>query len=201
MEHAHWCILRTPMTTNSIPTIVMAGLSLYVGLYHLLIHVRRKNHPEDLTFALLCLATCFYEVLCTGLYNVTAVADGVRWQRLQLISLAIFVIAFLWFVSDYTHRRKGVVIYAFAAFYVGAIMVQLVDRSGFTWLPGLPAIKRIGLPFGMRITYYESTLGIFTVVQSLVGMAATLYIIWCGVRFYSAGNRREAVPRSSPSVS
>jgi PAS domain S-box-containing protein len=182
------------MTAHSIPTIVMAGLSLYVGLYHLLIYTRRKNHPEDLTFALLCLATCAYEVLCTGLYNVTTVADGVRWQRLQFISLAIFVAAFLWFVSDYTHRRKGVVVYAYTAFYLCAIIVQIVDRSGFTWLPGLPSIKTIGLPFGMRITYYEATLGIFTTVQGLIGMAATFYIFWCGARFYAAGNRKEAVP-------
>ena len=38
----------------------MAGISLYVGLYHLLIHAQRKNHPVDLTFALLCLAICSY---------------------------------------------------------------------------------------------------------------------------------------------
>ena len=182
------------MTAQSVPTIVMAGLSLYVGLYHLLIYARRKNHPEDLTFAVLCLATGIYEVLCTGLYNVTTAADGVRWQRLQFISLALFVVAFLWFVSDYTHRRKGVVIYAFTAFYLGAIIVQIVDRSGFTWLPGLPSIKTIGLPFGTRITYYESSLGIFTTVQGLVGLAATAYIIWCGIRFATAGSRREAAP-------
>ncbi len=182
------------MTAISVPTIVMAGVSLYVGLYHLLIHARRKGHPEDLTFALLCLATCIYEVLCTGLYNATSPADGGRWQRLQFISLTLFTTAFLWFVADYTRRRKGIVIYAFTAYYVGALIVQAVDRSAFTWIYALPSVKTIHLPFGIDFTYYEVTLGIFSTIQGLIGLAASVYIFWCGVRFFRSGSRREAVP-------
>jgi PAS domain S-box-containing protein len=182
------------MTVNSVPTIVMAGISLYVGLYHLLIHARRKNHPEDLSFALLCLATCAYEILCTCLYNASSVVEGARWQRLQFISLALFTTAFLWFVSDYTGRHRGMVIYAFTAFYLGAVIVQIVDRSSFTWVTSLPSVKTISLPFGLAVTYHEVTLGLFTTLQGLTGLAATAYIVWCGLRFFLGGSRREAVP-------
>ncbi|HTP10620.1 MAG TPA: hypothetical protein VMP08_20340, partial [Anaerolineae bacterium] len=88
------------MNAQSIPVVAMASISLYVGLYHLLIYLRRKQHREDLTFALLCLATSLYDVFCIGLYNSSTVAAGVQWQRAQLIALALFVTAFLWFVSD-----------------------------------------------------------------------------------------------------
>lgn len=80
------------------------------------------------------------------------------------------------------------------SFYLGAVIVQIVDRSTFPWIPGLPSIKTISLPFGMHITYYEVTLGIFSVIQGLMGLAATAYIVWCGVSFYLGGSRREAVP-------
>jgi PAS domain S-box-containing protein len=172
----------------------MAGVSLYVGLYHLLIYAQRKNHPEDLTFAFLCLATSIYEVLCTGLYNAVSVAEGAEWQRLQFISIALFGTAFLWFVSDYARRPKGIAIYAFTAFYLAALIVQIVDRSNLTWIPSLPSVKAVSLPFGIQVIYYEATLGIISTIESLMGLAVTAYIIWCGVRFYQAGNRREAVP-------
>ncbi|HVO39372.1 MAG TPA: PAS domain S-box protein, partial [Spirochaetia bacterium] len=179
---------------NSFPPMIMAGVSLYVGLYHLLIYARRKSHPEDLTFGLLCLTTCLYEVMCTGLYNAASTAEGGRWQRLQFISLALFVTAFLWFVSDYTKRKRGAVVYGFTVFYLAAIVVQIVDRSRLTWVFDLPAIKHFPLLFGSEVTYYEVTLGPFTTIQGLVGLAATGYIIWCGVLYYRRGNRQEAVP-------
>jgi len=93
------------MSVLSIPTVVMASISFYVGLYHLLIYFRRRQHREDLTFALMCLATSFYEVCCAGLYSATSVAEGAQWQRMQFIALGFFTTAFLWFVSDYTHQK------------------------------------------------------------------------------------------------
>ena len=173
----------------------MASISFYVGFYHLLIYFRRRQHREDLTFALLCLATGLYDVFCAGLYNATSVAEGVQWQRAQFIVLALFTTAFLWFVSDYTRHKSRIVTYAFSAFFLLALVVQIVDRSNLTWIVASPSVKNILLPFGVEITYYEATFGLFTTLQSLTGMIATsTYIVWSGVRFYQRGHRREAVP-------
>ena len=182
------------MSALSIPAIVMASISFYVGLYHLLIYFRRRQHREDLTFALTSLATGFYDVFCAGLYSATSVAEGVQWQRAQFIALAFFTTAFLWFASDYTHQKSKIVIYAFSAFYMLAALIQTVDRSSLTWLVDRPSVKEILLPFGLETTYYEATFGLFTTLQSLVGLVASTYIIWSGVRFYRRGYRREAGP-------
>jgi PAS domain S-box-containing protein len=182
------------MTPHSLPTMVMACISVFVGVYHLQIGTRRRNHPEDISFGVLCVVTALYEAFCTGLYNADSAAAGGGWQRLQFISIALFAPAFLWFVADYTHRKKGAVIWGFMVFYLGAILVQIFDRSTLTWVAALPSVKTIPLPFGGAVTYYEVTFGILTTIQSLTGLAATGYIIFCGVRFYRRGNRREAVP-------
>ena len=182
------------MRTLSIPAIVMASISFYVGLYHLLIYFRRRQHREDLTFALTGLATGFYDVFCAGLYSATSVAEGVQWQRAQFIALAFFTTAFLWFVSDYTRQKPKIAIYALSAFYLVAALIQIMDRSSLTWLVDRPSIKEILLPFGLEITYYEATFGPFTTLQSLMGMVASTYILWSGVRFYRRGYRREAGP-------
>src|SRR5512136_1514709 len=122
------------MNTLSIPVGIMVSISFYVGFYHLLIYFRRRQHLEDLTFALLCLATGLYDVFCIGLYNATSVAEGVQWQRMQFIALAFFTTAFMWFVSDYTRQKPTLVTYAFSAFFLLALVVQIVDRSDLTWI-------------------------------------------------------------------
>ncbi|MBE7552049.1 MAG: PAS domain S-box protein [Anaerolineales bacterium] len=182
------------MSALSIPTVIMASISFYVGLYHLLIYLRRRQHREDLTFALMCLATSLYEVCSAGLYSATSVAEGAQWQRMQFIALAFFTTAFLWFVADYTRQKPQRAIYAFSAFFLLAVLIQIVDRSSLTWLVDRPAIKEILLPFGLEITYYEVEMGPFTTFQGLMGLLAATYIVWNGVRFYRRGSRREATP-------
>ncbi len=183
------------MSAQSIPAVVIASITFYVGLYHLLIYLRRKRHREDLTFALMCLATGCYAVFCSGLYNAVSVVEGAQWQRLQFIALAVLTTAFLWFAADYTGQKPGIATYAFTAYYLLAVIVQCVDRSSLTWLVDQPAIKTITLPLlNHPIVYYEATLGPFTAVQGLIGLAASTYILWISLYIYRQGHRRKTVP-------
>ncbi len=182
------------MNTLSIPMVAMAGISLYVGFYHLLIYLRHRQSRADLMFALLCFAYVFYAAFCAGLYNTTSVIKGAQWQRAQFIALAVFVIVFLWFVSDYTRQKPGLTIFLFSAFYLTAIIVQLLDRSDLTFLMDQPSIKYITLPYVQRITYYEVTLGPFTAIQGVMGMVASAYILIMGIHYFRHGYKREAMP-------
>ena len=82
------------MNTLSIPVVAMSSISLYVGLYHLLIHVRRRQNREDLRFSFLCFAYAFYAASCVGLYNAASVGEGAQWQRAQFIALAVLAALF-----------------------------------------------------------------------------------------------------------
>ena len=182
------------MNAVSLPTIAMAAVSLYVGSYHLLLFARRRQHREDLTFAILCIVNALYDIFCFDLYNSSSVAEGVLWQKAQFISLAFFSTAFLWFMADYTRSKPGIVIYLFTIYYAAAVIVQIIDRSGLTFDISNPSIKEILLPLNLRITYYEAALGPFTVSQGLIGLAFSAYVYWNGVRFFLRGPRKEAGP-------
>ena len=86
------------MNALSIPPLIMAAITFYVGAHHVLIYPRQKERRENLTFALSCLAMGLYDVFAAGLYNVTSAADGVHWQRAQMATLALVGITFSWFV-------------------------------------------------------------------------------------------------------
>jgi PAS domain S-box-containing protein len=182
------------MSTISIPMVVIASISIYVGLYHLGLYLRRRQHRVDLAFALTCFVNGVYDIFCGGLYNATSVANGVQWQRLQFITLALLNITFLWFILVYTHQKPQMTAYAITAFLTIAMFVQAIDRSELTWVVNPPAIKEMSLPFGLKVIYYEATLGIFTTIMGLMGLVVATYILWIGIRYYRQGHKRESTP-------
>ena len=59
------------MSIFSIPPMVMAGIALYAGVYHLMIYLRRRLHRENLTFALMCFVVGFYDVFSASLSGLS----------------------------------------------------------------------------------------------------------------------------------
>lgn len=181
------------MNAISIPVVAMAGISLYVGFYHLLIYLRHRQNRADLTFAFLCFAIFFYNVFCAGLYNAASVAEGAQWQRGQFIALAFFTPLFLWFVYDYTHQKAGAFTYFVSIFYLLAILVQLLDRSHLTFPVDQPSLKHVTLPYLQPITFYEASLGLFSTIQGLMGVVVSSYILILAIRTFRRGHKRDAM--------
>ncbi|MBN1180149.1 MAG: PAS domain S-box protein [Anaerolineae bacterium] len=181
------------MNGLSIPVLVIAGVTCYVGLYHLLIYLRRRKHPEDAAFALMCFAFTAYDLFCAGLYNATSIARGPYWQRGQIVSLALAGTAFLWFIAFYTSKTFRRVDVVFSALYLALAALVAVLHSEATWLDQ-PAIKRIDLFFGTTITYYEMTPGPLVSILNLMGVLLFSYSLWAAIRLYRSGERKRARP-------
>jgi len=182
------------MSIHSIPIIVIASSSFCVGIYHFLIYIQQRKNRKDLTFALLCLGTAIYDVLCIGLYNSSSVAEGVQWQRLQYILLSLINIIFLWFISDYTNQKPQKVVYVLSFLFLLFAIAQIIDRSTLTWQVDQPPIKEFILPFGITVTYHEASPGPITILQSPIALFTGIYILWLSMRFYRRGHKREGVP-------
>ncbi|MBN2444998.1 MAG: PAS domain-containing protein [Spirochaetales bacterium] len=179
------------MTPLSIPVVVMAAISFYIGLYHLFIYFRRPTNRQDLTFALTCFAVGIYDVLCAGLYNVTTPSEGVVWQRYQLITLAFLDIAFLWFVADYTRQKSKKLVYVFSVIFIGFALFGLIDQTGLAWT-NQPLIKQFNLPCGFTITYYEMAFGPVMNAEAYMLILSYFYMLWISIRYYQKGDRRKA---------
>jgi PAS domain S-box-containing protein len=182
------------MNPVSLIVTAMAGISFYVSYTHLLIYFQRKQHPENLTFAILSSSIGLYTTFCAALYNATSVSQGAQWQRAQVITLAIVTAAFLWFTADYTKKVSKGWLYIFSGYFLLAALIQIADRSSMTWVTEQPLVKQIPLPFGWQITYYEVTPGWFTNIQTVVGLVAAVYVLWSVYRFYKDQHQREALP-------
>ena len=179
------------MNVISIPPIIMAGVIVYIGIFHLTIYFQRLNRRGDLAFALICFGMALYDIFCAGLYNVTSVTDGANWQRAQVFALMLTGVLFLWFIADYTSQGSRIWIYSFTGFFLVTSLILLIERSGLAFLIDHPLIKKISLPLGLEITYYEAAPGPFTGFLSVAGLLLLVYTLRLIVKYYRSGNRKK----------
>jgi sigma-B regulation protein RsbU (phosphoserine phosphatase) len=178
------------MNVVMVPVLMMACVSLCAGLFYLAIFIRRRNEKEKLHFALSCFIVAIYDVFCTGLYNASSLEEGILWQRLQLASIALLIIAFVWFVHHLTgapsSRMPKFFTWCGLAFFLGGLAIH----NEWTVSATTPSIKEISLPGRIAVTYYESDLGIVYMLQMFVTLWAYLWILVGLKRFFSSRGGR-----------
>ncbi|MDD5306376.1 MAG: ATP-binding protein [Deltaproteobacteria bacterium] len=178
------------MLTQSIPAVVMAGITFFVGAYFLLLYFRRGTRREDLAFALTCLSVGCYDTFCALLYSAGSPAEGAVWQRWQLTSLAVMAVAFVWFASEYLGSIPRAFKWVVTAVFAILALAQALDRSALTWRVPQPLVKRVDLPFGLTVTYQEVVTGPLATVQGGVSLVAFLYVFVASLRLRLEGERR-----------
>lgn len=89
------------MNEFAIPPFVMAGISLYLALTHFIyfLILPRKNRRLYLLFALVALATAFYDIMEGRLYLATSFDEGISLQLAQFlaicpVTISIFLLVF-----------------------------------------------------------------------------------------------------------
>lgn len=183
------------MNPISVPVAVIAGITLYVGLYHLLIYLRRQTKSRtDLTFSITCFVMAIYDLLCLGAYNNSGLEKGLVWQRWQVATLSLIGATFIWFMVDYAQWKSKRIRNLFSVLFVCGALFVLSDNSGLSWQVDKPAIKQIALPFHLSVTYYEVVPGPITQLLSLMGVLTFVYAFRIGIFMYKNQNRSKARP-------
>jgi len=175
----------------------MASLTFYVGAYSVLLFIKQPRRASHASFAASCICMGLYDLFCAGLYSVGSPAEGAAWQELQFESLALVGIAFSWFVVQFlssgslvTKRVKLVVGGFSLSFLLTAVAGRVFPNFGYV-LPDTPFVKVIPLPFGLTTVYNEVALGPLATVQSVLEVAAFLFLFSLAIRTYRKGHARE----------
>ncbi len=185
---------------NVLAVLIVAVLTLHVGISHLLVYLRSQRHREHLFFALTCFAMVAYDLFCAGLYSAASPAEGYLWQRAQLASLGLVEISLIWFVASYSKLVGPKVLWWFTAFFGFNSLMQLFAPGNLYWYPDQPVVKVIELWPGYVITYNEVLSGPLSNLAVLMGVALFAYFFWLGFKAYRAGHRGKACPLMIASV-
>lgn len=171
----------------------MAAVTLYVGFAQLLLCRRQVRRRHHFLFALACLLVSVYDVFAAGLYGASSLAEGVIWQRAQLAVLPLLGLAVVWFVHDYSFLRNKRTFYAFALYFLLAAAAGLVAPDGLL-LADRPAGKRVDLPFGAQVVYWEAAPGPLSAVQGAMGIVALAYVFAVAIQGFRYHDRRKYRP-------
>lgn len=175
------------MNAVAVPVLVVAGITLYAGIYHLGLYVRRRDRA-DLFFALTCFTMALYDIASAGLYGSTSLEQGARWQRLQFATIAPVGLTFALFVAAYAEVRLPRVAVGALATLVPVGLLTAVDRWGWT-LSERSFVKRIATPFG-EVVYWEMAPGPLLQLVSLAVPILSLAVFWVALQATLAGKKR-----------
>jgi len=157
------------MSPMAIPCLVLAGITCSVGAFYLLFHLKWRAAREYLPFALLCFAVAAYDVFSAGVYNASSLAEGIFWQRLQLVTLALASCLTIWFLELVTLKRLSRVGLGLIATLGALVVLTLtVHEPHVTLSVSTPSVKVVRWGGRELVTYYESQLGIVNLAGVLV---------------------------------
>jgi len=173
----------------SLPAIVMASITLFVGAGHLSIYLRRKRHRTDLTFALLCFFFGAYDILAAGAASAGSPEELTQWLRLLFLSLFVGCTGFVWFVSDYAGGGGRKAAFLISLAYLPPLVAAIFHIRGLMW-SGEPTWTMVDLPLGLTVRQHVFFPGPILVYMILPSVSAAVYSFLLGLRLLRGSDRQ-----------
>ncbi len=118
-----------------------------------------------------------YDICCVGLYNSQTVAQGIFWQKYQLACVALFSMAYLWFILTFINYRPNRIAYFFTFGHLLFFILGLSIKGPLTLTPDLESIKHVSLGSFLAITYYEGYPGLIYILQYIFGIITYFFLV------------------------
>jgi signal transduction histidine kinase/CheY-like chemotaxis protein len=176
----------------AVPVLLMFGIAVYVGAYHLLLFLIRRESKENLFFAFLCFSVAAYDFVSFGLYNSASVESGINWQKGQFFIIAPVALSVLFFASNLCGRKLD----WFKRFFATAMVVLVSCGIVFNdriFSAGKPIVREEHLLM-FRIKYFEAQPALLMDIIELCVMLGMFYIFSILISAIVRQKRKELLP-------
>ncbi len=160
----------------SIIPIIVAGISGALGIFILALSFARKIDKAQISFGCAALAVMLYGISTAKLYNSSTLIQAILSQRIQVISIILFILTFFYFVIHYLNLilwKKYFWICITLA--VLAIFAQIFIQNQLVWNSKKSNFHLINF-FGSMQIINESVPGIITQISFGLGIVAFFLI-------------------------
>ncbi len=162
----------------SIIPIIIAGISGALGVFVLLLSFARKKDIVYLSSGWAALAVMLYGISTANLYNSSTLLQAGLSQRMQVISIILFILAFFYFVIEYLNliiwKKYFWIFITLAAL---TIFPQIFIQNELVWNIKKSNFHLINF-FGHMQVINESVPGIITQVSFSFGIVAFFIITY-----------------------
>ncbi|MBN2012555.1 response regulator [candidate division KSB1 bacterium] len=166
------------MKLVALPPLLIAVLSLYLSLYHLIIYIKGgRQYRKNLLLALTSLFIGCFDILASLLYNSSSLAEGAFWQTKQPFASCMGTVFLLWFIHDYAKLGQDRALKIISIVAVVGSFITLFDKSKLSWQFDTPCIKIHHFPFDHTVIFYEIKSGVITEMLIVLLMVAMLHYL------------------------
>lgn len=174
------------------PVMLMCAIAFYVGIYHLIFFIIRKENIQNLYFAFICFSIALYDVACIGLYNSLSVTSSAFWQRCQYFSIELIAASFFFFTYSICDRKRDRFLHVFCAvlaslFALGFIFPEQIFSAA------KPLVRQVNVLF-INTYYNEAEPGVLMNLLFAVLFISMVYLFALLVRSLVKEGKRHLWP-------
>ncbi len=172
------------MYWTTILAYMCSAVAVWVGVYHLMLYLKRPLEKENRSFAMACFSVAAYDFCAAGLYGADTALAGGRWQQGEIFSSALITFNTAWYVFDAfgVRARKKLI-------GMGIILGVISILNQFTTLGvdlNHPEIKHIEW---LGLTYMECSLGLGATVLFFMLFFIMAYGFRIALKHYRQGEK------------
>lgn len=161
-----------------------------MGIFVLLLSLRKKTNPIQIIFGLTALTVMIYGIATAGLYNSLNLIQASEYQRVQVISISLFLLAFFFLTTYYLDVSLWKKYYLPWVLLSGlSIISQIFINSSLVWNLQRSNIHLINF-FGKTQVITESEAGIITQITYGIGIFAFLIITATVIKAFKAEKKK-----------
>lgn len=174
----------------SIVPIVVAGISGALGIFVILVSLRRKPNPVQIIFSCTALTVMVYGIATAGLYNATNLTQAANFQRIQIISISLFLLSYFFLTINYLNIpfwKKNTLPWILVS--ILTIFPQIFIKNDLVWNSQDSTFHLINF-FGRVQVITESGAGIISQISFGTGIFAFLIITAISLKAFPQDNRK-----------
>jgi len=176
---------------QAVPALFITSILFYVCFNNILIY---WNRPQDREYLALALTSAFAGLYAFGsahLYSSSTITEGAVWQRWQIVLLALFAAAFMWFLQEYIQKLDKRITFTLIILFATIALINAVERTGLSLQLDIPAVKTVPFLLGQQVVYHEVAQGPVMTVFAVIGILGFAYILYTVIRGAHNFNRKQ----------
>ena len=174
----------------SIIPIIVSSISGSLGIFVLLMSFPRKTNTFRIFFALTALTVMVYGIATASLYNSSNLLQATTYQRVQVISISLFLLAYFFLTTFYLDITFWKKYYHFwVVLTILNIIPQVIIKSSLVWNSQKSNIHLINF-FGNTQIITESEPGIITQISFGIGILAFLVITASVIKAFNTQKKK-----------
>lgn len=177
-----------------IPTLydVLVGISISIGIIHLISGIYRIDKGTHISLALFCLTLMFHIIFEKNIYLIEDVEHFVVYTKLDMVFLSLTGISLAWFVYYFSKDKSSWAPYLISVIYLMMLVANIFSQNSILFREVI-SLDKLEFSWGETITFAEAIPNAWHFLIDIAILTLITYMIFSGYRIFKGGRQKVAL--------